>query len=79
VLGRSKAKKWINIRWDITFRRRFALRNEDEQINKLADIGRTMHKLAWTPVPLDFNDETREYYATGILEQIEKSFTWTST
>jgi hypothetical protein len=48
--------------------------SEDEQINELADIGIAMHILAFTPVSLDFDDETREFYATGILEQIEKTF-----
>lgn len=70
---RHKIKRFTKIRWDLRFRITFSRLSEDQQINQLAEIGKFMHKLAWTPVPLDFYDENREYYASGILEQIEKS------
>lgn len=72
-MRRFKVRKYLRNKWDISFRRTFVGKSEDEQIEELGEIGRFMHELAWTPVPLHLDDQSREYFTTGILKQIEKA------
>lgn len=45
-MNRFKVRKYLKIRWDISFRRKFAIKSEDEQLHYLVETSRHLAGLA---------------------------------
>ncbi|HAH37792.1 MAG TPA: hypothetical protein DCL81_15160 [Algoriphagus sp.] len=67
MLSRNKIRKYLRVKWDISFRRAFVAKSENEQIGELVQASREISQFA---------KHTRQ-----LLEIIEESKLklWTST